>query len=116
METKSCFEGESILPVDAELKNRHIKESGLCQICKVGDEALLHALVDCSHAKLFWSAAKEFLQVKLPPLHPLTWRADILCASLIPEDHIPKVITVIWCIWTSSNKWAHEYDEPGVFS
>ena len=31
------------------------------------------ALVECDHALLFWDAAMDFFNVKLPRLHPVTW-------------------------------------------
>jgi hypothetical protein len=55
-------------------------ENNTCGLCKAETEIHMHALIDCSHAKMFWKAAKELLLVKLPRLHPLTWERDILCA------------------------------------
>jgi hypothetical protein len=39
----------------------------------------MRALVECSQARLLWSAAKELLLLKLLRLHPTTWTRDILC-------------------------------------
>jgi hypothetical protein len=34
-------------------------ENSTCALCKAESESVMHALIDCSHAKLFWEVAKE---------------------------------------------------------
>ena len=67
-----------ILPDSTTLRYRHIKQLGLCDVCKAMDEDMLHALIHCSHAKAFWKAARDRFQLYLPRLHPDTWARDIL--------------------------------------
>jgi hypothetical protein len=78
-----------------------------CGICKAKSENMFHALIECSHAQMFWAAAKEILLVKLPRLHPTTWARDILCGSLFLEKDIARIISVMYTIWTSRNKVTH---------
>lgn len=61
-----------ILPDYRTLSRRHIMENSTCALCKAESEDVMHALIKCSHAKLFWEAAKGLLLIKLPRLHPLT--------------------------------------------
>ena len=55
-----------ILPDYRTLSRRHIMDNSTCALCKAESESVMHALIECSHAKLFWEAAKEILLVKLP--------------------------------------------------
>jgi ribonuclease HI len=82
-------------------------ENSTCGICKAESEDLMHVLIECSHAKQFWSAAKEILLLKLPKLHPLTWTKDILCDPRYTPDERAKIITVMYNIWTSRNNITH---------
>jgi hypothetical protein len=61
----------------------------------------------CNHAKLFWTAAKDILLVKLPRLHPVTWVGDILCDLLFTQKEREIIITVMYSIWTSRNNLKH---------
>ena len=67
-----------------------------------------HALVSCDHARQFWDAAKDFFDVKLPVLHPCTWSRDILDPSFIGKQSSAIIISVMWAIWSSRNKYTHE--------
>jgi hypothetical protein len=89
------------------LTRRHVMVNSTCGICKAEAEDLMHALIECSHAKLFWTAAKEILLVKLPRLHPSTWARDILCGSLFPDKDIAIIISVMYSIWMSRNNVTH---------
>lgn len=85
-------------------KHRHIEEDSVRKLCRASDENLLHALVQCSHAQLFWAAMKDILKVKLAGLHPETWRTDILREEVVPKLAAPTIITIMWSIWTSHNR------------
>jgi hypothetical protein len=95
------------MPDYVTLSWRHIRDDATCGICKTTAEDLQHALIECPHAKLFWEAAKELLNLKLPRLHPNTWTKDIVCESSIPEEDRPKIITIMASIWDSQNKITH---------
>lgn len=97
-----------ILPDAVTLKHRHIKELARCEVCNAMDENLMHSLIGCSHAKMFWAAARDRFDIHLPRLHPETWAKDILLDSIIREDDRCKVITIMHAIWTSRNHWTHE--------
>ena len=97
-----------ILPDSTTLRYRHIKQLGLCDVCKAMDEDMLHALIHCSHAKAFWKAARDRFQIYLPRLHPDTWARDILLDPMFLDEDRCKIITIMHSIWTSRNKWTHD--------
>ena len=74
----------------------------------------MHALVHCSHAQRFWDEAQSLLDFKLPRLHPDTWARDILCEARFLESDKAKIISVMWAIWHSRNRWTHgkELSDP----
>ena len=82
---------------------------------KGADEDMVHALIKCSIAQSFWTEARKWLNVKLPQLHLITWCKDILCDTRINEGDRPKIITVMWAIWTSRNNITHDKESmhPG---
>ena len=82
-------------------------ENSTCGICTAESETLRHVLIECSHARLFWSAAKEILMIKLPKLHPSTWEAYILCDPSITQKDREIIITMTYSIWTSRNSLTH---------
>jgi hypothetical protein len=98
---------KGFMPDYMTLSRRHIRDDSTCGICKATDEDLKHALVEFSHAKMFWESAKEVLMLKLPRLHPNTWMKDIICKSMIPEYDRAKIISIMYGIWDSLNKWTH---------
>ena len=67
-----------ILPDYSTLKHHHIKQIARCDLCQAMDEDLQHALLQCSHAQQYWTVARDLFHLKIPPLHPTTWAADIL--------------------------------------
>ena len=87
-----------ILPAEATLKHRHIATVSTCKICLHTDDDMMHALLDCSHARQFWDATPEWLNVKRPTLHPLTWSRDILCDDKFSESERATLVTVMWTI------------------
>ena len=97
-----------ILPDEATLKHRHIKPLSICKVCLAGEEDLEHALIHCSHAKLFWDEAHDRLDIRLPRLHPQTWSRDILCEPRFSDGDRSKIILVMWSIWHSRNRWTHD--------
>jgi hypothetical protein len=97
-----------ILPVESTLKYRHVVPLARCNVCLDADENLMHALIKCSHARKFWVEAMIWLDVKLPDLHPSTWERDILCDPIISDSDRPKIITIMWAIWTSRNSITHD--------
>jgi hypothetical protein len=106
-----------ILPDECTLKCRHVKESSRCNICLAMDEDLMHALIKCSHARRFWDEAGIWLYVHLPRLHPQTWAKDILCDQQFYDRERAKIVTVMWSIWHSRNRWKHNEEQTDpVFS
>jgi hypothetical protein len=93
------------------LSRRHIRDNDTCGIFKAASEGLKHTLMECTHAQMFWDAAKEILNIKHPRPHPQTCAKDIICDSSITEEDMPKLITIMYSIWLSRNNWT--YGEKG---
>lgn len=72
---------KGFLPSFFELKRRHLMDRSVCPMYGHDEEDVFHVLTQCDHAKLFWNAALEFFDVKLPKLHPRTWSRDLLTIS-----------------------------------
>jgi hypothetical protein len=100
-----------ILPDSVTLKRRHIKEIGRCEICLGSEEDLMHALISCSHAQRFWEEGRRMFDLKLPRLHQNTWAKDILCDPMFSDDQRCTIISIMYAIWSSRNRWVHD-DEP----
>jgi hypothetical protein len=75
---------KGFMPDYVTLSRHHTRDDITCRIYKTIAEDLMHALVGCSHAKLFWEAAKELLNLKLAHLHQKTWAKYNVCESSIP--------------------------------
>ena len=106
-----------ILPDECTLQRRHIKESSRCNVCLAMDEDLMHALIHCSHAQRFWEEAQSLFEFRLPRLHPNTWARDILCDDRFTDQVRAKIISVMWAIWHSRNRWTHDEETTDpVFS
>ena len=56
---------------------------------------------------MFWNAASNFFNLKLPRLHPVTWKKDLLDPEFIKKDHVAIAILVMWAIWSNRSKYAH---------
>ena len=104
-----------ILPDEATLSARHIKDSSVCRICSATNEDLMHALIHCSHARRFWDEAQLWFDFRLPNLHPDTWSRDILCDPRFTDQVRAKIVSVMWSIWHSRNRWTHDKEalDPG---
>jgi ribonuclease HI len=74
------------------------------------EEDMRHALITCSHARRFWEEARSWLDIELPRLHPNTWAKDILCDQRFTDQDRAKIITVMWSIWQSRNRWKHDQE------
>ena len=96
-----------ILPDECTLKYRHISVQDTCKVCMARQEDLMHALIQCSHARRFWSEASAWFDPRLPRLHPRSWARDILCGDRIRDEDRAKIITIMWMIWHSRNRIKH---------
>jgi ribonuclease HI len=97
-----------ILPVESILKHRHITPIGRCKICLATNEDLMHALINCEHARKFWDEAQAWMEFSLPRFHPLTWSRDITSDPRFSDSDRAKIISVMWAIWNSRNSWTHD--------
>ena len=80
----------------------------MCKVSLAMNEDLMHALIHCSHAKRFWDEAQLWFDFRLPCLHPNTWHEDILCDSQCTEQTTANIVSIMWSIWHSRNRWIHD--------
>lgn len=90
---------KNLLPSCGEMRRRHMKETSNCPLCGHEMETLFHALVECDHARMFWSMAKEHFGLKVPNLHPATWTEDILDHKVVSKRDAAVAISIMWTIW-----------------
>ena len=98
---------KNLLPCAAELRRSHMKEISNCPLCGNDNETKFHALVECEHAKLFWSAAQDLFDLKMPRLNPATWSRDVLDADIMSKREAAIAVSVMWTIWGSRNSYNH---------
>jgi hypothetical protein len=53
-----------VLPLEAILFRRHIGDNGLCPICNVSDEDVLHMIFKCPGAENIWNGLGLFHMVQ----------------------------------------------------
>jgi hypothetical protein len=99
---------KNFLPTYGELNRRHIKELSDCPLCGHEVETMYHCMVQCEHVITFWETARDYFDLKLPKLHPVTWAMHILDPSYINMKNATVAVSVMWSIWTSRNKYTHE--------
>jgi hypothetical protein len=58
-------------------------------------ETLFHALVECDHARMFWSMAKDHFGLKVPA----TWTEDILDHKVVSKRDAAVAISIMLTIW-----------------
>ena len=99
-----------IIPNESTLQHSHIKDTRLCKLCLAMDEDLMHALIHCSHAWRFWEEARLLFEIRLPRLHPSSWARDIMCDRRFSDKDRATIITVMWAIWMSHNRYTHDQE------
>ena len=97
-----------VIMTNMERKRRHLCDNGVCQLCKNGDETILHVLRDCSAAAGLWvkivplSKRQRFFNLPL-----LEWLYENLRKDASNNEDpwaILFALTVWWC-W----KWRCGY-------
>ncbi|KAE8780621.1 Casein kinase I-2-like protein [Hordeum vulgare] len=68
----------------------------------------LKVIPKCSHARRYWAEAQALLDVQLPALESGSWQKDILSVPCLSSNDRATIITIMWAIWTSRNKWTRE--------
>jgi hypothetical protein len=58
-------------------------------------DTLFHALVECDHAKMFWSVAKDHFGLKVPT----TGMEDILDHKVVSKRDVAVAISIMLTIW-----------------
>jgi ribonuclease HI len=95
------------MPSRANLHHRHIEQLAGCDSCGADEESTFHALVECTHARLFWAKLRELTGIKLPKLCPRTWAADLLDTSAGSEEARGIIMCGMWSLWNSRNDKRH---------
>ena len=97
----------------SNLRKRGVSTDGLCPVCGLEDETILHALCSCNVAKEIWSSWKDC---------PLVIGAESLDFSdlamkLLDADN-PKdleiLVVVAWAIWHNRNLRVFESVRQGA--
>lgn len=96
-----------VIMTNMERQRRHLSDNGICQLCKGGDESILHALRDCPAAEGLWkkivnpSRQQRFFNQTL-----FEWLYENLANVSANGDQWPSLfaLTVWWC-W----KWRCGY-------
>lgn len=68
----------------------------------------MHAMLECSHARQFWTAARDMLHLHIPRLHPDTWATGIMCLPVFDQRKRELIISIMAAIGDSRNRWAHD--------
>lgn len=86
--------------------------------CAIKDKAILgpraqqtldlfHIAVQCTYARAFWRALKEFKGTKLPVLHPMAWATDLLMGKVCKTEEAGLIICGAWSLWMGRNGRRH---------
>ena len=59
------------------------------------------------HTSRFLEEAQTWMDFTLSRLHLLTLSWDIICYTRFSDSYRPKIITVMWTIWSLRNSCAH---------
>lgn len=90
-----------ILPTMSQLYTSHVPIQTLCQVCKVGEETILHALVTCSFASSCWQKAlgsnsfmnmstfKDWFEFMLSAYDKVKWE---------------EIVMICWPVWNARNE------------
>ena len=90
------------LPTKCNLKQRHIVESDVCELCKTDPEDAFYALHFCSHVAPMWLPHQWFQSMISPP--PLNF-CDLLNKFIQVGDklRLEMFATISWSVWNRHN-------------
>ena len=90
------------LPTKCNLKQRHIAESDVCELCKAAPKDALHALCFCSHVAPVWLPYQWFQS--MISLLPLNF-CDLLNKFMQVGDEFKTkmFVTITWSLWNRRN-------------
>lgn len=98
------------IPCRAVLKRRHMERIDFCDTCGQ-QETTMHAIFDCTWARIFWEQVKSLTGIKIPDLHPHSWMFDVVDGTKIPQSEACIILSGAWAIWTERN--ARKHGESG---
>lgn len=98
-----------------EVKKRHrgIQVTGVCSICGMEAEDVLHALRMCPHAKLLWDQMRQVW--KLPGEYVLSLPRECwlrACLDKLSMEESAYLLMLLWRIWYARNEVTHEKPLP----
>ena len=86
------------LPIKCNLKQRHIADSDVCELCNDAPEDALHALCFCNQVTLVWLTHHWFQSMISPS--PLSFRDLLNKFKRVDDDFRPEMFVIIsWSLW-----------------
>ena len=107
---KACV---NALPTMSNLRKRGVSTDGLCPMCGLEDETILHALCSCSAAKEIWSIWKDCPLVIGAESLDFSDLAMKLLDAGNPKD-LEILVVVAWAIWHNRNLRVFESVSQGA--
>lgn len=89
------------------LNRRHIEPTAYCELCGADIDSIMHILINCTFAKVFWREIKLLTGAKLPSLHPISWASDILRDDVCTDKDRNLFIIGMYSLWIQRNKRKH---------
>lgn len=91
------------LGVQERLFFRHIPESPSCSICGANQEAICHALFDCTQAHAIWQVSNfSSLIADVPRTSFL--ESFVYMVNKVSKDELSVVCAILWAAWFCRNK------------
>lgn len=97
---------KGFVPSRAVLCARHIEQISFCEACGQ-EETIIHALFECTWAKLFWHEIKLVTSVKLPVFHPHTWVMGLVEGITVKSGATCVILCGVWAVWAERNTRTH---------
>jgi hypothetical protein len=114
-----------VLPLKAILFRRHIDDNGLCPVCNIADEDVLHMIFKCSEVENIWKGLSLFDMVQRAIVHGRS--GSEMLGSLLSSNqgevegfesinHRELVAVAAWYIWWLRRRRSHGEQIPPVLN
>lgn len=102
------------LPTRVELRRRHMSESGLCAMCGIEEETVLHASVQCRCVDGIWEAVDELASVQRRQL--MSWGEFMHILARGGDQRRAAGLTMAWFVSNRRNRRVFEnFHRPDTF-
>ncbi|KAK9665401.1 hypothetical protein RND81_14G109800 [Saponaria officinalis] len=103
----------NILPVKANLHQRHIVSDPLCSVCGSDVETPCHAMFLCQHGHGIWmSISWRDLSRDAPKSSFICWLEWM--PQRVDNDELCNILSLTWAAWTTRNMTLFDEDPPKV--